>query len=370
MRASKASLTSSSVEGVNQQDFKEIQVLQGCYPYLNGLQQRVPGKSIQQVLDGPIGSIYVFYQVYGRTYTLIDYGPIIIIPVVPIPITLPLAPPLTSTWFDTFDEYTPIGLLNFFWPLGSWYGGPGICQSRIVGYIDPYDGSIVDSAPGNPGPAGGFGGGSSGPGQSPTPPTPPPGPNAPQYPVDCASMPDLPSISVPYFTILSSITATQGNNNTFTDSPGGGPYLPDYNVVSVFTPGTPSGFSAEHNVGNANAYVGTGMTPSGYQYQNIAVDQRSKAVYDLTGYPFDAIFYLVGTKTLANGMLDIHGNGLTTTSCACIEIGIGGVVNGAMTIDAPLGVDWIFPPGTDGGQSKGNFGSVDYTTVRIFSSSY
>lgn len=363
-----------SIEGIDQQDFQKIQVLQGAYPYLVGLQQRIPGKTIQQIYLGSVGSIYVFYLVYGRSFLFVDYGSITIIPIPIPPIVIPALPPVSRAWFDTFDEYTPIGLISFIWPEGQWYGGPGICQSTEVGYIDPFDAQILQPPGGNTpiGPPGGLGGAtpSGAPGGTPIPPSPPPPPGVPQYPVDCGTMPDLPSVDVTIGSIFTGgITGVTGSNNSFTDAPSAGPPHVAYRTVSVFAPYSPSSFITHRFVENLNSFVG-GSTPSGYQYRDTSTEDRTTGVFNISGQPFDAFVYLVGTKKLANGTFDIHGDGQYDTTCACLLIGLGGVVSGAVTIGTPLGVDWVPATGPDGSTAKSNAGIVEYTTVRIFSSTF
>lgn len=129
-----------AIGGINQQDFKEIQLVQGTYPYQKGLQQRIPGKTLIQQQPGAvgIGSIYVFYLVLGRHYKLIDYGTNISIVETPLnPITLPALPPQGNTWFDNFASYD-IASVSRIWAAGVWAIGIGICETLIEGIIDPF----------------------------------------------------------------------------------------------------------------------------------------------------------------------------------------------------------------------------------------
>lgn len=124
--------------GINQQDFKEIQLVAGSWPSQVGLQQRVPGKTIQQVLNGPVSAIYPFYMVYGRAYTLTDFGSLQIEEVEIPTITLPGLPPSNSnTFFDTFEGYIP-EIVSRIWGGGFWFHSVGICETIIDGIIDPF----------------------------------------------------------------------------------------------------------------------------------------------------------------------------------------------------------------------------------------
>ncbi len=126
-----------AIGGQNQQKFSELELVAGAYPYQVGLQKRIPGKTIQQVLSGPIGSIYVFYMVYGRMYRLLDFGSLQITEI-PIPPEPPWQPPQSSnTWYDTFEGYTP-DLISRLWGGGAWLYSVGICETIIQGKIDPY----------------------------------------------------------------------------------------------------------------------------------------------------------------------------------------------------------------------------------------
>lgn len=126
-----------AIKGIDQQDFDEFQLVKGTFPYQVGLQQRIPGKTIQRVLDGPIGSIYVFYMVYGRTYTIVDFTTLQIDEIIEPPITNPFFPPVGTEWTETFSGYTT-GLISKFWGAGIWPITTGVCESIIEGVIDPF----------------------------------------------------------------------------------------------------------------------------------------------------------------------------------------------------------------------------------------
>jgi len=127
------------IKGVDQQDFAEIQVLANCFPYRQGAQKRVPGKILEQKLSSPIFGIHTFYMVYGRRFNITDYGTDleIIEELIP-PIVLPALPPSTTSWFDSFSSYSPVGLISRLWGAGNWLTYVGICESLIYGVIDPF----------------------------------------------------------------------------------------------------------------------------------------------------------------------------------------------------------------------------------------
>jgi hypothetical protein len=131
--------TTLAFAGINQQDFKQLQLVSGGYPALIGLHQRFPGKTLQEVENGPVSAIYVFYNTYGRNYMLTDFGGTIqITPVTPPTITIPALPPNNAIWFDDFSGYSPDGLISNLWGAGIWPNSVGICETIIQGIIDPF----------------------------------------------------------------------------------------------------------------------------------------------------------------------------------------------------------------------------------------
>lgn len=128
-----------ALAGINQQDFDQIQLVQGSYPFQQGLQKRIPGKILKQILSGPVNNIYVFYPVFGRPYTAVGFDDSIeITSVVVPPITIPALPPgLNDQFYDDFSGYLS-GTISLFWAAGVWAFGIGVCQTIIVGYIDPF----------------------------------------------------------------------------------------------------------------------------------------------------------------------------------------------------------------------------------------
>lgn len=129
-----------SFEGINQQDFQELQLVAGAYPYQTGLQQRIPGKTLIETMTGPVGSIYAFYNVFGQFYNLISWdGNIQITPVPYTSLRLPALPPTNNgLLFDDFSGYSPDGLISLLWGAGIWNGSVGVCQTTIQGYFDPF----------------------------------------------------------------------------------------------------------------------------------------------------------------------------------------------------------------------------------------
>lgn len=132
-----------ALKGVDNQNWSEIQKLDGLVPYQVGLQKRLPGKTLQKIYANEIGSIYVFYLVHGRFYTLVDFGSIEISPVVVPPITPPIIPPSQTVWWDDFSGYSPNGVISKIWGGGVWLDGIGICETIIQGYFDPFMGGGI-----------------------------------------------------------------------------------------------------------------------------------------------------------------------------------------------------------------------------------
>lgn len=132
-----------ALKGVDNQNWSEIQKLDGLVPYQVGLQKKLPGKTLQRIYSNEIGSIYVFYLVYGRFYTLVDFGSLEISPVVVPPITPPALPPNQTVWWDDFSGYSPNGVISKIWSGGAWQDGIGICETIIQGYFDPFMGGAV-----------------------------------------------------------------------------------------------------------------------------------------------------------------------------------------------------------------------------------
>jgi hypothetical protein len=128
-----------AVAGIDQQDFDAIQLVSGAFPSLTGLQQRIPGKTLDRVYPSPVGSIYVFYNVYGRPFRSVDFQDgTIEIEETPLPVwRIPALSPVATSWFDDFFGYT-LGTVARLWGAGIWDGGIGVCETIIEGLIDPF----------------------------------------------------------------------------------------------------------------------------------------------------------------------------------------------------------------------------------------
>lgn len=138
MLETKGQLT-PSIEGIDQQDFTKIQLLSGAYPNKVGLQQRIPGKTLDRQVAFAVGSIGVMYNVYGRFFSLENFGTTLNITQINIPpYTPPGLPPNSMIWFDDFSAYSPNGLIQLIWGAGIWDSNFGVCQSIIAGFMDPF----------------------------------------------------------------------------------------------------------------------------------------------------------------------------------------------------------------------------------------
>lgn len=127
-----------SLAGINQQDFSELQLVQGTFPYQQGLQKRVPGKTLQRIFDGPVSGIYVFYGGYARGAILVDFGTSLRIIDVPFfPVVLPALPPDQNIFDDNFSGYL-VDTISPLWGAGNWFNSVGVCQTIIQGYFDPF----------------------------------------------------------------------------------------------------------------------------------------------------------------------------------------------------------------------------------------
>lgn len=143
MLTTEPNVVTPSIRGIDQQNWSEIQGLNGLVPYQVGLQKRLPGKTLREIYPNEIGSIYVFYLVYGRFYTLVDFGSIQITPVTVPPLIPPALPPNQTVWWDDFSGYSPDGVISMIWGGGDWLDGIGICETIIEGYFDPFMGGGI-----------------------------------------------------------------------------------------------------------------------------------------------------------------------------------------------------------------------------------
>lgn len=343
------------IRGMEQQDFDGIEILQGMFPYQQGMQQRFPGKTLQDTKPFPIGSIYVFYLVYGRFYNLTNFGTNTEIEEVNIPpITLPALPPFGNTWFDDFSGYD-VGTISRLWGAGPWAIGIGVCETIIEGMIDPY--LALDSGfnylqqiptEQQPIPA---------PPVDTPPTTPILPPSGPQNPTECADLPDQDYINLVFGTVITAMQREGGAADTGEVASGEFDPPPPY-IPHPYDNEAGSGVQAQENAirqhyNNGFAWV-TRSRSSGY---------RSSVTWDLTAYadslPIDAQIFLVGTKQLSDGTGGLFPNLVTT--CASLQISTVGEMSGTTIVSTTMGVD------TD---AIANEGILAYTEVRVYSASY
>lgn len=340
------------LEGIDQQDFTQLQLVQGSYPFQVGLQKRIPGKSITQIYAGPVGSIYVFYQVFGRFYTLIDFGNILIEEVEIPTITLPGLPPAAVEWFDNFDGYT-LGLISRLWGAGAWLIGVGVCETIIEGYIDPYRvlGTVEgyqEDIPTEQRPV------PEPPADTPTvPPLIPP--TGPQYPVECGELPDQFYQVFATGLIFDAIQKIGGSADTGEVASVFGGSPPPY-IAHPYANQIGGALNAQENAIRQHYFNGlswvTRSRSSGF---------RNEAHFDIEALelPYDAEIWLVGTKSLSDGTGGLFPN--LETTCASLQIATLGEKSGTITISTEMGIDTI---------SIANEGILAYTEIRVYSSTY
>lgn len=355
--------------GMDQQRLEPLQLIQGTYPFQKGLQARLPGKLIQRILDGPIGGIYVFYYVLGRPYLLVDYGNLIIIPAGPDLTGIPPLSPVGIEWFDDFSGFDD-GLISRIW--GGGYGTPfpGICETILAGGVDDFE-FYKDSGQFVTGVAGGATGSSStdtntGGGQgpsdsSPGAPNPPPGVYAQQ---ECEMMPeDEGFIGVPLSYCIFDVVQEYGEEvitegvPDFTTRPGY-PALNDFPLVS--------GAAIVADVRKSTYTSGDGF--GGWVNSRFNKETRVKFSFAIPledNWPTGTLFFLVGTKTLSTGVLDITGAPLEVTTCAALQISVQGESVGEVTLRVSPG-----PDGTRVVPSIVNImatmGHLQYNSIRIY----
>ncbi len=343
-----------ALRGVDQQDFNELERVAGTYPYQSGLQQRIPGKSIVQIYDGEIGSIFVFYMVFGRTYTLIDFGSLVITETEVPPITLPALPPVSFRWYDTFGTYL-VDTISRLWGGGLWLVGVGVCESIIEGTIDYFlafgSGPYPTSPPVDQQPI-----------PAPDVDTPPVSPiippTGPQVPGDCDDL--LPDQNYQVLTIATYITSMQRKGG-------------DYDSGETFPQTLPQ---PPYHAHPYNDLPGGDLTADEssirQSYYNGFVNvsrSRSSGYYTVVHYnfndydwPIDARFFLVGTKALSNGTGGLFPN--LDTTCASIELSSVGEMEGDITISTERGIFTSdVPTGAD-------HGITAYTQLRVYSDTF
>lgn len=339
-----------ALRGTDLQDFNEFQRVSGTYPYQEGLQRRIPGKTIIQIYNGEIGSIFVFYMVFGRTYTIIDFGSLEITEIVTPPITIPALPPTSSRWYDDFSSYL-VDTISRLWGAGIWLVGIGVCETIIEGTIDyflvddnVFYQSIATGLQPIPAPPNDL------PPVSPILP-----PVGPQIPNECSQLPNQNYQVLDTGIYITSLQRKGGSADTgeiasgeFDPPP---PAIPHpYNDTAG------SGFSAQENIirqhyNNGFAWV-TRSRSSGYLTQ---IDYD----FNVTDFPDDTTFFLVGTKSLSDGTGGLFPN--LTTTCAMLQLATVGERAASVQISVPLGID------TD---AIANEGLLSYTELRAYSSSF
>lgn len=347
-----------AIGGIDEQSIDAIQTVQGAFPYQIGLQQRIPGKVLDRILTGPITSIYVFYLVHGRHYTIIDYGPQTIIEIDVPPIRIPPLPPKFVEWFDDFSGYGPEGLISRVW--GAGFGNPfvGIAETFMRGLLDPWEltDSLTPPAPTPPPPdeiTPVEDGGSN------VPPTPPPS----QYePGDCTDMPDdMVYIDVAIGSIFTSIHQFISVNNYYTGPTG----FSSVGFIAWPAYGTPY---TDAGVQPFAASRSRARSASSSNFGDAKTDETQvQAIFNLStrNDPIGTQYWLVGTKTLSNGTMGAFGPNVTTTCAAC-QFATEGETFGNLQFIAIEGDLAESSPVSPTFNRQGNVGTVNYSIVRIF----
>lgn len=350
-----------ALSGINQQDFTKIQLVSGVYPYQEGLQKRLPGKTLIQLYDGQVGSIFVFYMVFGRTYTFIDFGSIEITEISVPPITLPGLPPTGNEWFDSFGSYL-VDTISRIWGGGAWLNAIGICETIIDGYIDAFNalegGIFIQTIPLEQQPH------DAPPVDTPdTPPILPP--VGPQYPVSCATLPDQFYQTFAIGDMFDSVQRQGGSVDVTTAANQGDP--PPATLPHPYTNISGSGLEAHEDYRNTIGYDGFAWVQrarsSGY---------RTHAHFNIQELelPDDAQIFLVGTKSLSDGTNDGGNNCNVTSTCASLQISTVGEKSGTVDVSTLTGIElayFINPPDEKG---TTNVGTLNYTEIRVYSASY
>lgn len=356
---------SLALGGLDQQDFRAIELIAGMYPYQLGIQKRIPGKTLQRVVAGPVGSLYVFYSVYGRSYTLTDFGSLQIDEILVPPIVLPALPPVGTTWFDSFGSYSPTGLISKLWAGGDWATGVGVCETIISGIIDAF--LVYDTiAPGRENPNTTLR-----PIAMPTPDVDPEIPPATPGEMN-GTLPDRPYTQTTVDAILEGNTRYTADDHTHVDSApmtyadwlalGWTPNLlaPNYDASS-------SSPDLEARL-DQRGFVGFGIVTFGvYGY-----DQK-----DTTGYRCEAVInipnlgdvarkqiFLIGTQTLSDGITEFG----TVITEAHLEITTyAGIENATLNIEPPVGNLFDNPyEAAVNGPLKAKNGKITWTHVRVY----
>jgi len=363
--------TDRVLRGVDQQDFEQLQVVQGTFPYQAGLQKRLPGKSLLQEIGGPVGSIYVFYNVYGRNYTLEDFGTLQITEVGIPPFTLPIPPPVAYSWFDDFESYAD-DLVSKYWAGGEWLHYVGICEITYYGFIDPYIATNFGLNPSI----------ELLPRVSPysnsdvTRNAVPSNVNSQKGPSDCDDLPEssygstlVPAIDAPlqYTVIDPTLILTDGIRQDYA--------LAVEYVDETGTWSAPAPFPIPPLVGTggpglgagSDAYSGTYFTGFSWQRRRGANEVFQEASYDLelldTVLPQFYELWLVGIKHESTST-----KGVVLTECATLKISEQGQTAGQFVILSGIGATYhLYGTGIPNQESViARFTDVTYTELRMY----
>jgi hypothetical protein len=350
------------VKGFDQQNFDEIQLLQGAYPYQVGLQQRLPGKSLIRTLPNAIGSLYVFYMVYGRNYTFTDYGSVEIEEVDVPPFVPPVIPPLGSSWFDDFESY-PDDLIAKFWGAGAWASYVGVCETLITGFIDPfgvYDSVIPVPIDDSRLPRGA--------GSVETDPVSQiPWIATGRGPEECA---DLPS-GVPYTTVSLATVATSiqtyAGSAPCTMGAVGSECVHDESGMWQAPPafeGHPYDTVIGGTISASEGRLGrTAFTGFSWQRRKRSDGSEALVTFDISNLeiPRRSRLFLVGTKTLSDGV----ATNTTVTTCAAVEVFYGGQTEDIQTIIVNVGATFSQVANNTESLTIAS-GALQYTELRIY----
>lgn len=326
-----------------------------------GLQQRIPGKTFQQILTGPITAINVFYNVRGRNYKIIDYGQQEIIEVDTPPIVIPPLPSKFTEWFDDFSGYAPDGLIARIW--GAGYGNPnvGVVETYIRGFLDPWDlfGIIPPPGPIPPPPPGGEGGQAPGDGGGNVPPTPPPDDYSPG---DCADLPDTDYQVLSLGAIFTSVHQWISPSNLVTGSNGG-----NVHTFIAFPPyGTPYVDQGPQPMAGSRARF---RDSSSSTATNASTSETLvQAEFDLSSRddPPGTTYWLVGTKTKSTGVLGAFNIPVQASSCAAVQFALEGETFGNLELIAEEGILAVTTPPSVLYNVEANGGTFSYTHVRVY----
>jgi hypothetical protein len=353
------------LEGTDQQDWTNLQLVQGCFPFQIGLHKRAPGKTLLEQHPNPIGSIYVFYLVYGRHYQFLDFGGSIQIVETPVPpIALPGLPPTDNSWFDTFSGYDD-GLISRLWGAGVWNNSVGICETLIQGIFDPF--LVYATLP----PSAEF------PTQDQKPvtvPTPDPSPETTPIPPNSGNGP-LPDRNYTDYTVtaaLSNCKKSVGNNTFATDGPPetidqwiAHGYLAQFCSPNFLAEVDFFELSASENNGGFVGYGNLAFGVYGYD-RRVVTTYKSHGTINLTdlGDLSRCIILLIGTQTKTNGSLTAP---TTDTIEITNEISAYAKIPYEVSVEAPVGTSAVLNPDISvDGNSISRSGLFSWDTIRVY----